>query len=243
MQEILTNTGNPPPSRPIYKHLFNFINDVVYGFKPLSKTDKGDNITSEDDITQDLVDYLEDKQEFSHQKANYSFKFANQIKQGSNKIDIGIRLGRNYSTANRPFFCYIEAKRLPTPNAGKERDEREYVIVNKEQFKGNGGIQRFKENKYAPSLPYSIMIGYIQANDSDYWLKKVNDWITELINTNTGFWKEEDCLCKYNSDRCDRYVSVHCRKDNTPITLNHYWIDINRNNKKTKLPCVMEIKS
>jgi hypothetical protein len=82
------------------------------------------------------------------------------------------------------------------------------------------------------------MIGYIQANDSDYWLKKVNGWITELINTNTGFWLTENYLRKhYNSercDRCDRYISEHLRKDNTPITLHHYWITATGINKKAK---------
>ncbi|MDR1865103.1 MAG: hypothetical protein LBR08_05965, partial [Bacteroidales bacterium] len=160
--------------------------------------------------------------------------FQNQHEEGKATTDIGVYL-RN----DRQFFCWIEAKRLPTPKE-KDRDEREYVIVNQDKvngrkkFKGNGGIQRFKENKHASELSYSIMIGYIQANDSNYWLNKVNEWITELINTNTEFWKEEDYLRKYNSDRCDRYISKHLRKSNKSITLHHYWITTTGINKKAK---------
>jgi hypothetical protein len=228
MQEILNNTGNPPSSLPIYEHLFSFIDDVLCNFQPLNTTNTGDVVTSEDDITQDLVGYLEDKQEFSNHIIAYSFKFENQSKQGKNRTDIGVRLGRRYSD-NRSLFCWIEAKRLPTPKE-KNRDEREYVIVSQEKtngkkiFKGNGGIQRFKENAHAFDLPYSIIIGYIQEYDAEYWFKQINGWIKQLITENSSFWSDSDYLSQKESKKGNQYQSIHTRKNNTPITLRHFWI-------------------
>ncbi|MDR0573009.1 MAG: hypothetical protein LBG96_03085 [Tannerella sp.] len=231
MQEILNNTGNPPSSLPIYEHLYSFIDDVLCNFKPLSTTSTGNVVSSEDDITQDLVAYFEDQQEFSNH-SDYSFKFENQSKQGGNKTDIGVRLGRRYSSTNRSLFCWIEAKRLPTPPE-KDRDEREYVFVSRKKenekriFKGNGGIQRFKEGKHAPKLSYSIMIGYIQENDADYWLNKINGWINDLTITDSILWNESDYLQKQKKTRRNRYVSTHNRSRGLmPITLHHFWINL-----------------
>jgi len=169
---------------------------------------------------------LNDKQEFPKQKIEFPFNFENQTKQGNKRIDIGVRFGRRYTAINSALICWIEAKRLPTLNKNKDRDEREYVIVDKKKFKGNGGIQRFKEGEYASNLPYSIMIGYIQANSIDYWLLKINEWITELVNIDDGFWNDEDCLNKFTSDKCDRFLSAHKRKDKSYIKLHHYWITL-----------------
>jgi hypothetical protein len=138
-----------------------------------------------------------------------------------------------YIEDNRPLFCWIEAKRLPTPNGGVNRDEREYVIVSdekingKKKYAGNGGIQRFKEGKHAHTLPYSIMIGYIQENDVDYWLDKINAWIGQLVNDSSNCWYKDDCLKKIMISKCYRYISTHSRKNNlSPIILFHFWVKL-----------------
>jgi hypothetical protein len=176
MQIISNTAGNPPPSIIIYERLFSFIDNVLPDFKVFSKKNNGDTVDSEDAITEDLSDYLDLEQENLKQDINVSFKFTNQSQR---KTDIGVKWGRVYNANNRNPFCWIEAKRLPTPKE-KNRDAREYVIVNQEKvngakkFKGNGGIQRFKENKHAHKLPFSIMIGYIQEKNANYWLEKIN---------------------------------------------------------------------
>jgi hypothetical protein len=53
------------------------------------------NHRSEDDITEDLVEYLDIKQESLLMEKSMAFKFTNQSKQGTKKTDIGVRLGRN----------------------------------------------------------------------------------------------------------------------------------------------------
>jgi hypothetical protein len=54
----------------------------------------------------------------------------------------------------------------------------------------------------------------------------MNEWIAELVNANTALWHKEDCLNKYDSNKCDRFLSLHKRKDGTTITLHHYWIKL-----------------
>ncbi|WP_080905199.1 hypothetical protein [Parabacteroides sp. Marseille-P3160] len=229
MQIISNNTGIPPSSLPIYENLFGFIECSLPDFTPLSKTNKGKQVDEEDDITEDLVSFFEDKIETLNLDENKTFKFTNQSKQGRNKTDIGVRLGRKYLASNRPLCCWIEAKRLPTPDSGRTRDEREYVFVDKtkNKFKGNGGIQRFKEGKHASTLPFSIMIGYIQSDDASYWIEQINGWIINLVNELPAFWNTNDCLREQISDKCNRYVSLHERENNLgKIEIHHFWINV-----------------
>jgi len=217
MDKPKTSQGNPLDKEKIYEILFVFMDNVLFQYKPLT------NERGEDKITQDLTLFLNKEVQVN----NTSFAFVNQYKERNSTADIGVCL-----ISNHECFCWVETKRLPTPN-GKDRDEREYVIVSQEKengkkkFSGNGGIQRFKEGKHAPGLPYSIMIGYIQDNNNvDYWFFKINSWITELVNVDNSFWNNGDCLSKYVSNKCDRFLSIHKRKDETTITLHHYWIKL-----------------
>jgi hypothetical protein len=75
MQIILNNTGIPPSSLPIYENLFSFIDCYLPDFVPLSKTSKGNCVTGEDDITEDLVNFFEDKIEVLDLNENKTFKF------------------------------------------------------------------------------------------------------------------------------------------------------------------------
>ena len=229
MQNIHTIYGNPPPLCRIYERLFSFIDNTLPNFRVLNTKSDGNRVTAEDDITEDLADFLDSEQESLNQDLNFSFRFTNQ----SSSSDIGVKLGRGYTAKNRKSFCWIEAKILPTPNAGKNRDEREYVFVDKKiknknykrKYRGNGGIQRFKEGKHAPTLTHSIMIGYIQdRNNVDFWLSKINSWITDLANTENTFWSIEDCLEMNLSGKCNRFLSTHKRKDGKTIEIHHYWI-------------------
>ena len=89
-----------------------------------------------------------------------------------------------------PFFK-IEVKRLT--NLGVAR-QKEYVIgrMGKEKYKESGGIERFKKGIHGSKLKFAGMIGYIQKEDFDYWFAEVNSWISDLINENGTFWKEEE---------------------------------------------------
>lgn len=211
MKRPSTFQGTPLEKKGIYETLLTFIDDVLFQYKILIHE------TGEDKITQDLVMSLNDE---AHRNDAF-FAFMNQYEEGKYTTDIGV-----YLTNNRYYFSWIEAKRLPIEKK-KDRDEREYVFVDKKYFSGGGGIQRFKESKHAPKLNISIMFGYIQdENTVDYWYTKINSWIIELADSDNGFWNSEDCLEKYDSNKCDRFISLHKRKDKEPITLHHYWIKL-----------------
>jgi hypothetical protein len=221
VKNIHNIVGSPPSSEKIYEKLFDFLDSVLPVFSILNTNNDGKLVSSENAITEDLTDFLDNKQEELNQDPNVSFRFTYQ---SGGKTDIGIKFGRGFNASNRKLICWIEAKRLPTPNGKSKRDEREYVFVDKKVFKGNGGIQRFKESKHAPELSSSIMIGYIQdKNEIDYWLSKINVWIKELAKESNGFWGNEDCLIKYFPSKCDRFLSKHKRRDGTMIVLHHYW--------------------
>lgn len=234
MQPIANTIGTPPSSLPIYENLCKFIGQCIHRFAPLSRTNKGNPVTGEDDITEDLADFLESEMEAIVLNEDGVYKFVNQSKIGIYRTDIGVKLGRRYIASNRDPFCFIEAKRLPVPDAGNTRDEREYVIVDRanRQFRGNGGIQRFKDGKHADNLPFSIMMGYIQSNDAPYWLLQINGWINDLANEFPVLWNSNDCLQELKSENGTTYVSQHWRgNDLAPIILRHFWIAVSLNDE------------
>ena len=215
MKRPITSRGNPPDNIEIYETLFSFIDDVLFQYKPSTK-EEGEN-----KITQNIEKYLS---EIAHLMDTF-FAFQNQSQpiHGNVSTDIEVYLRDRFYTT----LCWIEAKRLPTPDGGKIRDEREYVFVDKKRFDGGGGVQRFKEGQHAPNLHITIMFGYIQENnDVDYWLSKINNWILDLAKTENGFWSYGDCLRKNDSNKCNRLLSEHKRHDETKIVLHHYWIKV-----------------
>jgi hypothetical protein len=226
MEQPVSAIGIPPSSKPIYEALFKFIDDSLQSFTPLSVDSSGRVVTAEDEITEDLAVFLDNKQELN--SGIFKFRFVNQSKNS----DIGVKLGRGYDSDNRTNICWIEAKRLPTP-IQNNRDEREYVVIGNEK-KGKGGIERFKENKHAPHLPYSIMIAYIQNNTYDFWLKEINKWITEL-SANDSFWNKDELL-EPISNCNNRFLSKHQRREKRrfieSIELRHFWITLYPDNKQ-----------
>ena len=213
MNRVSISTGNPPSASRLYVVLVLFISKTIDGFRPLI-----DN-PAEDAITADLSRYFNQHAKKSH----LPFEFVNQ----DLKADIGVH-GSAYIPENSKKFCWIEAKRLPTPNE-RNRDEREYVFVDHTQYKGNGGIERFKLNKHGEDLPVSIMLGYVQENDFEWWFDKVNKWLGEY-STKSPFHNLE-YLQKYG-EVSGRYYSRHERYSTkkhkwiSPFDLYHFWIKV-----------------
>jgi len=133
----------------------------------------------------------------------------------------------------------IEAKRLPThstPMDGRAR-EREYVVGDWETRNSpdknlKGGIERFKEGVHGESLDRAGMIAFIQREVSKHWLKKVNEWIHELILTpllsHKAKWEEQDKLIHSSEPRSGvtEFTSSHQRADESTISLRHFWLDL-----------------
>lgn len=213
MNRVSISTGNPPSASRLYVVLVSFISNIIDGFRPLT-----DN-PAEDAITADLSRYFNQHA----QKSHLPFEFVNQ----DLKADIGVH-GSAYIPDNSKKFCWIEAKRLPTPNE-RNRDEREYVFVDHNQYKGNGGIERFKLNKHGEDLPVSIMLGYVQEKDFEWWFDKVNKWLGEYSTTPP--FHSLEYLQEYG-EVSGRYYSRHERfstkkyKLISPFDLYHFWIKV-----------------
>lgn len=92
------------------------------------------------------------------------------------RVDLGVHAAEEEGlyVANQMYglddvFYTLEAKRLPTPGTGRER---EYVVGH--GSKQSGGIERFKENLHGDRMLYSGIIAYIQEDrepflDSPYY--------------------------------------------------------------------------
>jgi hypothetical protein len=126
-------------------------------------------------------------------------------------------------------FLVLEAKRLPAPAAGRER---EYVTGYEAR---SGGIQRFKLGLHAPNHETAVMIGYVQKGALAAWLAKINGWIAELVEANATdgcVWHAGEELVDYEEDDLRgtaRSLSRHQRHGDPPgnrITLYHLWVSM-----------------
>jgi len=120
----------------------------------------------------------------------------------------------------------IETKRLPIP-AGKDRDEREYVIS---QYSSTGGIQRFKAGHHGAAHTLGGMIGYVQNETTTVWDGRVAGWINALAGTQVG-WTTKDLLRLEHTDASLRlavFSSSHERQNElAEIELRHFWVEMN----------------
>ncbi|MBI4650135.1 hypothetical protein HY745_02395 [Candidatus Desantisbacteria bacterium] len=112
----------------------------------------------------------------------------------------------------------VEAKRLPSPPP-KSR-EKEYVIGDK----SNGGIERFKNEKHGKGLSECGMLGFIETEDSNFWLAKINEWLEELSKSNEN-WVKDETLKEIKNKIVYTYLNsiVHTisKRD---LKLHHFWI-------------------
>lgn len=222
------------PIDDLYYAVLNLIDNNIIGFKEELKTAiseykendeiKKETLEQEDDITIILRRFLCDLD------SPFDFEFQTKSPEKMGGTDIGIL--RKYSKPRHIPFCIIEAKRLPTPIKDKKRQETEYVCY-KDSSK-QGGIERFKTNKHGNKLPFSLMVGFIQKENANYWHTKVNEWITEQIlkSSNESIsWIEDDMLLKDLTFKTDeiitKYISKHLKSNSEKIKLYHYWINLN----------------
>jgi hypothetical protein len=214
------------------KELILFIEEKLVDFPLFLKKSSilqnlPNSIEGEDRITENLseflnIHHLEHEYSFIKQD-NFVFQFKNQPKlMGHRKGDLGVVLASTTKGSLGNVFIF-EAKRLPTPGTGREK---EYVLGD------NGGIERFKTNAHAKNLQYSGMIGYIQKHTSTYWKKEVNSWIDDEISASSNTlisWDKLDKLTEVTNfikPKISKYKSEHSRISNSNIKLVHYWIDL-----------------
>lgn len=153
------------------------------------------------------------------------FIFFHEFPQPARRsVDLSVHLYVADQILEDPFYL-LEAKRLPTPGTGRER---EYVVG--DGSKQSGGIERFKENLHGDGLLYAGMIAYIQKDRKPSWLENVNQWITDLTThppTNArSTWSQNDVLRQETTATpiVREFPSKHHRAHGGPLQLRHFWL-------------------
>ena len=181
---------------------------------------KSQNLTNinENIITSKLEIFLQRQAKLTDEI--FMFQFQCPEANSKRSTDMSVIYAAPFSSTES--FFVIEAKTLPTPGSGRER---EYV-------QGNlGAMERFKRGHHGRSLERSAILGYVEAENYDHWHKAICSWINELIQENTDtsiLWNTDDLLTFLkNVNGINLYNSLNARIGNTQIQLTHYWININ----------------
>lgn len=191
----------------------------------------------EDLITQELCVYLE---RLARPNGIFMFQFQRKYPHSTRSSDIGIIEVENYNpTHPSKVFFVIEAKRLPTPGSGRER---EYVEGN------HGGIERYKRGHHGKGLTDSAVIGYIQKHTCNHWFTQITSWINDLIRNSTAsdiLWDSSDLLIfEHDFITTKKYYSKNTRIVNSvsdSINLHHYLMEMSLSvNQSIKMPIIQK---
>jgi hypothetical protein len=158
---------------------------------------------------------------FSFNNGYFSIRFSKNPTESDStrEPDIGV-FPRKTRKLFRPILIF-EAKRLYDSSHSSE-----YV------YGDTGGIERFKRCKHAADDKVCGMIGYIQSNEPNYWVAKINDWINILAKENTDEtidWAHEceKLILESSFIKAQKYSSLNYRKaKNDSIHIFHYFIEL-----------------
>ncbi len=168
---------------------------------------------SETDIEQSYNNQLSSF--FNANLSNEIFQFQHEYqRENSRKPDIAVLIKELVLKSDYLSIFDIECKRLNT----KLSHVKQYVSEE------TGGIERFKKNLHGTDLSHSAMIAYVETETFDFWFQKINSWIDKEITKDNSFWNETDYLFKNNN----KLYSKHLRHNKTAIELQHFWIDISK---------------
>lgn len=133
-----------------------------------------------------------------------------------------------YDSIYTPFLV-LEGKRLPAPSGDRLK---EYVTGCTDR---SGGIQRFRLCLHGSQLAKAVIIGYVQGDDVNEWLKRINGWIADLRSSgedSTCVWSNDDRLSGLRDDgiaKASYCESSHTRTNSAvAILLVHLWISMKK---------------
>jgi len=142
----------------------------------------------------------------------------------------GTMIGSTYFSHYDPFLV-MEGKRLPAPEASRER---EYLTGGAVK---SGGVQRFRLGLHGAALPRAILIGYVQEGHPREWFDRINGWMDELVAAGAAdgeTWSRTEQLRDYLEARARQVVrskSRHPRQGEVvslEIELDHFWVGMAR---------------
>ena len=195
------------------------------------------NEQSEDKLNLQLCKFLD-----AHARNDFPMiRFDHEEYQiGRRRVDMSASPAKSIFFEAKLYTIYdpvlvLEGKRLPAPSASREK---EYVTgPNPEKI--SGGIQRFILGLHGAKHNLVAMIGYVQDRSAYYWHKKINGWISELVNNPIGdgcIWTADETLKAFERDTSRgiySYRSIHSRTGdlvNNEIELHHLWVTMNVEN-------------
>jgi len=207
----------------ILEFIETYIEKYIFVYK-----EEYSDIEIETGITQELCSYFESKIN-EHPFYFHHEDRTNPVSGQSPTVDFSAKTRVPFGKfRSRQTIFSIEAKRLPTPGSGREK---EYVIGHtnsKDKYITYGGIERFKKGIHGKRLSHSAILGYIQKEDFQYWFKQVNTWINELIidDKQEIEWNQNDKLIRLSlNSRTAKFQSVN-KRENDSITIFHYWLNL-----------------
>ena len=220
-EENLSNKNNPQISisnADVIMLISKLMKQTVPHFKTYLVSDfYQKSKLNEDDFTQI---YIEQAQ-ILIRNCDYPFNINGQYRDISNlsKGFSDFYFYPNEEGASTASIFSVESKRLPSPEKSREK---EYVIGNK----NNGGIERYKTEKHGKGLYECGLVGYIEKENSAYWLKKINTWIVELSRDSED-WNPNEVLLEIESSVDFELLRSVAHRQNDDISLSHLWVKFN----------------
>lgn len=197
---------------------------IIFVEKNIDKFKNQDNLTEkEKGLNQQFVicmnSQIKDEAFFFHHEY-----IEDPSRGDSAQVDVGVII----RDEQKAFFV-LEAKRLTATSLPKKR-EKEYVVgrPGKTSYINSGAIERFKKEIHGTGLSNVGIIGYIQTDNYDTWLYKINNWIEEEIKSSSSklLWNYDDKLSKNSSNLLfATYNSKHQCKTKK-ISMYHIWVNL-----------------
>ena len=185
-------------------------------------------LRSERELTAQLGMYLNAAARSGLDVVQFQIETPDDVQHGRSLDLTALPSGQPMYVAGRRYTKFqvllpMECKRLPTPDDPR-RDPREYVTTG--EF-ARGGIQRFKLGFHGATHSVAVIIAYIQAENAEAWVRRINDWIAELARVDPS-WVGETLTVHATTGAVHRARSLHSRdaSGRAAIELQHLWIEI-----------------
>lgn len=201
--------------------ILSFIDDNIGGFK-CYYINQGSPI-KENRISDLIVQYFQCcKIKYNDGFGGFDFRKNPTQLDSSKETDIGVF---PLSLSINPILPILEfeAKRLSNSKDHKPNN-KEYVTGDR------GGMERFKRSEHSPHLTECGMFGYIQSDNANYWITKINNWIRDIAQSESDLdWSSpnEALSTISNSPEFTKLESDNSRtQSKDTIHLWHYMIEL-----------------
>lgn len=194
-----------------------------------------------------FLDFLKTQGNFQFNENELAQQLVSRLRRKICQLQYPFTVGEQYediengSPGKSDFYFYpieeekstssifsVEAKRLPAPSNDRQKEYVYDARVNKNGIKLNGGgIERYKNGAHGRNLNQCAILGFIESNDFDWWLKEINQWIEELFSEENS-WTDDETLTEL-IEHSQHYASLKStvkRILEEKLLLHHLWVKI-----------------